>query len=147
MDGVFFSYSLHHVPREHRDGALAEAARVLKPETGFLYVMEPMLAGSMDAVYRPFHDETEVRTEAYEALKRAAAPRFAEARELRYHAPVHYENFAAFVKEMAGTTYSDFPRDRVETPEVEALFEAGRTDDGYVFTEHVRVNLYRGPRP
>ncbi len=142
MDGVFFSYSLHHVPREHMDGALAEAARVLKPETGFLYVLEPMLAGSMEAVYRPFHDETEVRTLAYDALRRVAAPRFAEARELRYREPVRYDSFATFVDEVVGTTYSDFPRERVDTPEVKAKFEAGRTDDGYVFTQHVRVNFY-----
>ena len=146
MDVVFFSYSLHHVPREYRDEALIEAARVLKPETGFLYVMEPMLVGSMDAVYRPFNDETEVRTEAYEALKRAAAPRFAEARELHYHEPVRYDSFAVFLEDVAGTTYSDFPRERVDTPEVNVLFEAGRTDDGYVFIEHTRVNLYRKTR-
>jgi ubiquinone/menaquinone biosynthesis C-methylase UbiE len=145
MDGVFFSYSLHHVPREFMDAALAEAARVLKPETGFLYVLEPMLAGNMEAVYRPFHDETEVRTLAYGALKRAAAPCFAEAREFRYRELVHYDSFATFVDEVAGTTYSDFPRERVDTPEVKALFEAGRTQDGYVFTQHIRVNLYRGP--
>ncbi len=147
MDGVFFSYSLHHVPREHMDGALAEAARVLKPETGFLYVQEPMLAGSMEAVYRPFHDETEVRTLAYTALRRAAVPRFAEARELRYREPVRYDSFATFVEEVAGTTYSDFPRERVDTPEVKAMFEAGRTDDGYVFTQHNRINLYRRLHP
>ena len=147
MDGVFFCYSLHHVPREHMDKALAEALRVLKPETGFLYVLEPMLAGSMEAVYRPFHDETEVRTLAYGALKRAVVPRFAEARELRYREPVRYDSFAAFVDEVAGTTYCDFPRERLETPEVKALFEAGRTDDGYVFTQHTRVNLYRRLHP
>ncbi len=147
MDGVFFSYSLHHVPREHMDGALAEATRVLKPETGFLYVLEPMLAGSMEAVYRPFHDETEVRTLAYDALRRAAAPRFAEARELRYRESVRYDSFATFVEEVAGTTYSEFPRERLDTPEVRAMFEAGRTDDGYVFTQHNRVNLYRRLHP
>ena len=147
MDGVFLSYSLHHVPREHMDGALAEAARVLKPETGFLYVQEPMLAGSMEAVYRPFHDETEVRTLAYDALRRTAAPRFAEARELRYRESVRYDSFATFVEEVAGTTYSEFPRERLDTPEVRAMFEAGRTDDGYVFTQHNRVNLYRRLHP
>ena len=147
VDGVFFSFSLHHVPAEHMDGALAEAARVVKPETGFLYVLEPMVVGSMEAVYRPFHDETPVRTLAYDALKRAAAPRFAKARELRYHEPVRYDDFATFVDGLTGTTYSDFPRESIETPEVEALFEAGKTDDGYVFTQHCRVNLYRGPRP
>ncbi len=146
-DGVFFSYSLHHVPRDHMDGALAEALRVLKPETGFLYVLEPMLAGSMEAVYRPFHDETEVRTLAYNALRRVAEPRFAEARELRYREPVRYDSFATFVEEVAGTSYSDFPRERLDTPEVRVLFEAGRTDDGYVFTQHTRVNLYRRLHP
>ncbi len=147
MDGVFFSYSLHHVPREHMDGALAEAARVLKPETGFLYVQEPMLAGSMEAVYRPFHDETEVRTLAYDALRRTAAPRFAEARELRYRESVRYGSFATFVEEVVGTTYSEFPRERLDIPEVRAMFEEGRTDDGYVFTQHNRVNLYSRLHP
>lgn len=147
VDGVFFSYSLHHVAREHMDGALAEAARVLKPETGFLYVLEPLLAGSMEAVYRPFHDETEVRTLAYHALGRTAAPRFAETRQLRYRELVRYDSFTSFIEEAAAITYCDFPRERLDTPEVKALFEAGRTDSGYVFTQHARVNLYRRPHP
>ena len=145
MDGVFFCYSLHHVPSEHMEEALAEAVRVLKPRTGFLFIMEPMLTGSLEAIYRPFHDETEVRTLAYRALERAAAPCFAEAQELRFREPVHYESFAIFVEQVAGTTYNDFPRESVETPEVAAMFEAGRTGDGYVFTQHTRINLYRRP--
>ena len=40
MDGVFFFRSLHHVPIDAMEAALAEAARVLKPD-GFLCVMEP----------------------------------------------------------------------------------------------------------
>ena len=146
-DGVFFSYSLHHVPREHMAGALAEAARVLKPETGFLYVLEPLLTGSMEAVYRPFHDETEARTVAYDAVQRHAAPRFARAREVWYREPVRYDSYEEFVEEIVGTTYSDFERDKVDTPEVRAAFEAGRTDDGFVFTQHARVNLFHGPKP
>ena len=90
-------------------------------------------------------DETEVRTLAYGALGRTAAPRFAEARELRYREPVRYDSFASFVEGIVGVTYCGFPRERVDTAEVRALFEAGRSDDGYVFTQHVRVNLYRTP--
>ena len=145
MDGVFFSYSLHHVPREHMDAALGEAVRVLKPQTGFLYVMEPMLGGDMEAVYRTFYDESAERALAYDAIKRTAAPRFAEAREVRFTEPVRYDSFASFVDEVAGTTYEEFPREKVDTPKTKAQFESGRTDNGYVFTEHVRVNLYRGP--
>ena len=145
LDGVFFSYSLHHVPREHMDQALAEAVRVLKPKTGFLYVLEPMLGGDMEAVYRAFHDESGERALAYDAVKRVAEPRFEEAREFRYHEPVRYDSFATFVDEVSGTTYEDFPRDKVDTPDVKAKFDVGRTDDGYVFTQHIRVNLFRGP--
>ena len=147
IDGVFFSYSMHHVPREHMAGALAEAVRALKPETGFLYVLEPLLSGSMEAVYRPFHDETEVRTLAYEAVQSHAAPRFAQAREVWYREPVRYDSYAEFVDGIVGTTYSDFGRTMVDTPGVRAAFEAGRTGDGFVFTQHARVNLFHGPKP
>jgi hypothetical protein len=47
--------------------------------------------------------------------------------------------------EMASTTYCDFPRERVGSTEVRAAFEAGRTEDGYIFTQHTRINLYRTP--
>ncbi len=147
VDGVFFSYSLHHVASEDMEGALAEAARVVRPETGFLYVLEPMLSGSMEAVYRPFHDETEVRTLAYDAVQRHAAPRFTRAREVWYREPVRYDSYEAFVEGVVSTTYSDFERARVDTPEVRAAFEAGRTDDGFVFIQHARVNLFHGPKP
>jgi len=145
MDGVFFSFSFHHVPRRHMDAALEEAARVLKPETGFLYVLEPMLEGSMEDVYRPFHDETEVRKEAYEALNRSAAPRFAVARELRYWETVNYDDFDTFVEEITGKTYSHFPRENVDTPIIRDLFERGKIEDGYEFIQHSRVNLYQNP--
>ncbi len=78
-----------------------------------------MLTGGLEALYRLFHDETAVRVLAYDA----------------------------FVDEVTGTTYNDFSREMLETPEVEALFESGRTEDGYVFTRHTRVNLYQKPRP
>lgn len=147
IDGVFFSYSLHHVPEEHMDGALAEAARVLKPETGFLFVLEPMLEGRLEAVYRAYRDETEARVLAYEALGRSATPRFAEAREFRFREDVRYDDFASYVEEVVGISYENFPRENVDVPEVKALFEAGRSGDGYVFTQHNRVNLYLGPKP
>ncbi len=145
MNGVFFSFSFHHIPREHMDAAIAEAVRVLKSDTGFLYVLEPMLVGSMEDVYRPFHDETQVRTQAYIALGRSAEQCFAEARELRYHETVHYDNFTTFVNEKTRSTYNNFSRDRVDTPNVRALFELGKTEDGYAFTQHSRVNLYLRP--
>src|SRR5579859_7990757 len=44
FDVVAFFNSLHHVPTESMDGALAEGARVLRPG-GALYVQEPLAQG------------------------------------------------------------------------------------------------------
>jgi len=147
IDGVFFTKSLHHVPGPLMNDALREAIRVLKPETGFLYVLEPLLTGTQEDIYRPFHDETEVRTLAYQALARSAAPHFKQAAEYCYHSSITYGDFAEFVDQVTGRTFCDFSRQDVDTAEVSALFERGKQDDGYAFTRHLRVNLFRQPTP
>ncbi len=143
IDGVFFKYSLHHVPADALDTALAEAARVLEPEAGFLYVAEPVMAGSYAELTKPFNDETKVRTLAYEALARGAARRFSEAREVHYAFWRSYPDFETFLVEKLGITYKDHQRSRIDTPEVRAMFEAGKGDGGYRFEFRLRVNLYR----
>ena len=144
MDGVFFKYSLHHVPQADMDRALAEAMRVLRPETGFLYVIEPVMAGRYSELSRLFHDETEVRISAYQALGRTVAPRFAMRREIHYGDWTEYENFDRFLEDKLGQTYNDHKRETVDTPAVRALFETGRNGDGYRFKYALRANYYRG---
>ena len=120
---------------------------MLKTETGFLYVAEPVMAGSYAELTRPFNDETEVRGLAYEALARGAAPCFREAREIHYAFPRTYPDFDTFLGEKLGLTYKDHQRSRIDTPEVRAMFEAGRDGDGYRFELQLRVNFYRGLEP
>jgi ubiquinone/menaquinone biosynthesis C-methylase UbiE len=145
-DGVFFFRSLHHVPIESMEAALAEAARVLKPEAGFLCVVEPGMTGTHFHVMRPFHDETRVRTEAQAALARVATRLFRREDRFQYVQFPRYPNFEALVARVLGQTFNDIQRDRVETPEVRARFEAGRSDEGdYVFEQPMLLNLYRGP--
>ena len=145
-DGVIFSYSLHRVPPDSTDTALQEAMRVLRPGEGFLCVLEPMLTGSMEAVWRLFHDETIARTRAYDALRRTASPRFAEDRELRFSEPVHYDDYAAFAAEAGDIPWVAWG-ENMGDPEAKAAvikaFEEGRTDRGYRFLQNVRVNFYR----
>jgi ubiquinone/menaquinone biosynthesis C-methylase UbiE len=143
IDGVFFKYSLHHVPAEAMDAALAEALRVLK-EDGFLYVTEPVMVGDYAEMTRPFNDETNVRRLAYEALARGAGPHFKRAHETRYCMRREYPDFETFVESRLGLTYNDHQRAQVDTPEVRASFEAGRNGDGYRFLMHLRVNFYQG---
>ena len=64
--------SLHHVPLDLLDAALAEVHRVLCPG-GLLYVSEPVFTGALNEVMRLFHDEQVVRAAALAALHRAIA--------------------------------------------------------------------------
>jgi ubiquinone/menaquinone biosynthesis C-methylase UbiE len=77
FDVVVFFNSLHHVPLDALDTALAEAARVLRPG-GVVYVQEPLARGSFFDLLRAVDDETAVRAAAQDALARAAAGRFTQ---------------------------------------------------------------------
>ncbi len=154
VDGVFFFRSLHHVPAGRMDDALLEAARVLKPGTGFLYVAEPGMTGSHFAVTRLFFDETEARNLAQAALARAAAARFGVAETAHYTQYLRYASFEALVARATGQTFNDIGREQVERDDVRALFEAARVDGedakdggGYIFEQPMLVDLYLGANP
>ena len=145
-DAVCFFRSLHHVPIENMDAALAEANRVLKPGSGFLCVVEPGMTGTHFPVMRPFHDETHVRNEAQTALRRTASQLFYDKSQYRYSMTPRYPDFEAMVARVTGQTFNNIHRDQVETDQVRALFEAGRTSDGdYIFDQPMLLDLYRRP--
>lgn len=145
VDGVFFFRSLHHVPGALMDKALAEAARVLKPD-GFLYVLEPGMEGNHFTMMRPFHDETEVRTLAQQALERTAEGLFEESGKYAYMMRPRHESFDAMVDQFTGMSFNAITREMMDVPEVREAFEAARADDGYVFDQPMLVNLYRRVR-
>ena len=145
VDGVIFGRSLHHVPEAAMRPALAEARRVLA-EGGFLYVLEPVMEGAFSAVMKPFHDETEVRRQAREALT-DSAPLFDRAREIHYEVERRFESHAAFVDLFSGLSYNSYGADAVRSETVKCLFEAGRTDAGdYAFVQPMRVDLFHTER-
>jgi ubiquinone/menaquinone biosynthesis C-methylase UbiE len=147
VDGVFFFRSLHHVPVAQMDAALAEAARVLKPANGFLCVVEPAMTGTYFPVMRPYNDETKVRTHAQAALRRTARAIFSDSEFFEYVQHPSYESFASLVTRVTGQTFNNINREHVETDEVRALFEAGKTaDHRYVFEQPLLLNLYRHPK-
>lgn len=146
-DGVFFFRSLHHVPRQHMDDALAEAARVLKPGAGFLCVVEPDTAGSHFPVIRPFNDETEVRGLAQAALARTARRLFAAEDAYAFVQHPRYASFEAMVAWFTGQTFNQISRAAIEQADVRETFEAGRGADGdYVFEQPMLLNFFRGAR-
>lgn len=147
IDGVFFFRSLHHVPIGRKEAALAEAARVLKPDSGFLCVVEPAMTGTNFKVMRPFHDETQVRTEAQAALNTAATRLFRSEERYQYVQFSRYQNFEAMVARVTGQTFNSIQRESVETYEVKSLFEAGRSNDGgYVFDQPMLLRTFIAAR-
>ncbi|MGB5077621.1 MAG: class I SAM-dependent methyltransferase [Sphingorhabdus sp.] len=146
VDGVLFFRSLHHVPVDEMDNALQEAVRVLKPISGFLWVVEPGMTGSNFQLMRPFHDETRVRTEAQAALARFSARNlFRNEAHYQYVQHPRHASFEEMVARVTSQTFNAITREMVENEEVRTLFEKGRTSQGdYTFEQPMLLNFYRG---
>lgn len=145
LDLVVFGSSLHHVPGDVMDTALAEAHRALKPGTGMLVVLEPEVDNTLARLMQPFHDETAVRRTAQAAIGRVAS-RFAERHTFVYDQTYRYPDFEAFVAEVVGARYNSHRRETAATPEVAALFAAGRNGLNFAFDHRMRADVLRGPR-
>lgn len=133
--------SLHHVPLDALDEALAETRRVLKPGA-HLYVSEPVYAGALNEIVRLFNDEQAVRRAAYQALQRAiAGGGWRPVLEHHFVMPVRYADFDDFERRMTGVTYADrrFSPDMRER--VRERFDALQPPPGEAFTRPMRVNL------
>lgn len=135
--------SLHHVPLDLLDQALAEVHRVLRPQ-GLLYVSEPVFAGALNEVMRLFHDEEVVRAAALRALRAAVASgAWEQVAELHFETPVHYRDFAEFEQRMISVTFVEHRLDAATLGAVRERFEPHMTADGAHFVRPMRVNLLR----
>jgi SAM-dependent methyltransferase len=141
-DGVLFFRSLHHVPIDLMDTALAEAARILKPG-GFLYIAEPALTGTYSIMTRPFNDETEVRTRAQQVLDATAPDLLGQPEKFFYTLRIQMSDFETMATSYITRSFNSMTRDMIDVPEVREKFAAGRCEDGYAFDQPMLVNLYR----
>jgi len=135
--------SLHHVPTDLMDAALAEIRRVLKPG-GLAYISEPVYAGDVNELLRLFHDERAVREAAFAAEQKALATgRLALVRQTFFLQPMHFEDFAQYEARILKVTHTDhrLSPDLLET--VRAKFAAHMTPDGATFHMPIRVDLLR----
>jgi SAM-dependent methyltransferase len=135
--------SLHHVPLDRLDRALAEIERVLVPG-GLLYVSEPVFAGEFNEVVRLFHDEEAVRKAAYAALQRAISNGLlAGVEEKTFDTPLAFTDFDDFFNRIVKVTHSDLTLVGETLAEVKRRFERHVTAEGARFVRPMRVNLLR----
>ena len=146
FDVVFMFKSLHHVPVDLMDRALAEIRRVLVPG-GLAYISEPIFDGDFNEVLRLFHDESRVRAAAFEAIERAVdSGSFELAAETFFKTPRVFASFAEFEDLVIRVSHSCFELSDKLHSKVRSRFERHMTDDGVHFTPPIRVDLLRRPR-
>ncbi|GAB6042410.1 class I SAM-dependent methyltransferase [Endothiovibrio diazotrophicus] len=144
-DLVVMFKSLHHVPVEAMERAMAEVARVLRPG-GFAYISEPVYAGDFNEVLRLFHDEREVREAAFAAVRRAVESGTLELAGQHFFQTVSlFADFAQFEERILNVTHTDHDLAPELHAEVKRRFEAHLTADGARFLTPIRVDLLRRP--
>jgi SAM-dependent methyltransferase len=148
FDVVVFFNSLHHVPEECVDRALAESARVLRPD-GLLYVQEPLADGDFFELTRLIEDETRVRDQAQEALGRAADGLFVELARREAAMTIPFADFEALCERLISVEPSRAVAIEEQATALRAAFDrVGRpAGSGREFDQPVRVNLLAPRRP
>ncbi|MCD8537115.1 MAG: methyltransferase domain-containing protein [Burkholderiaceae bacterium] len=149
FDGALMLKSLHHVPVDQMDAALAEVRRVLKPGSR-LYASEPVFDGPLNDIMRLFHDEGLVRQAAIDAIARACERGvFKRAEQIHFMTPVVFADFADFERRMMSMTHTTLAITPAIRAEVKQRFEAfakanqattGNTDE-VRFVRPMRVDL------
>lgn len=135
--------SLHHVPLDLMEQALAEVERVIRPG-GYWYVSEPVYEGDLNELMRVFNDEGTVRAAAQALLDRAADNgHWERVDDVYFDVPVAYRDFADFERRMVNVTYADRRFDEATRTRLLAIFERHMTADGARFVRPMHVTLLR----
>jgi ubiquinone/menaquinone biosynthesis C-methylase UbiE len=141
MDIVLMFKSLHHVPMDKMDQALAEVHRVLKPG-GLAYISEPIYAGEFNEMLRLFHDEQQVRAAAFAAVERAVSTNLMHlVTQKFFKTPMHFDDFNQFEEKVIKVTHTHHALSPALHDAVNAEFEKHMTATGANFFMPIRVDL------
>lgn len=144
FDGALMLKSLHHVPLDAMDAAVAEVARVVRPG-GWFYVSEPIFGGALNEIVRLYNDENTVRRAAQAALDRALADgtHWEVMAERRFAQPTHFQDWAEFEQRMLYPSFADHFITPALAARVRAAFLPHLTADGAHFVRPMHVRLLR----
>jgi len=139
IDGVFFSYSLHHVPAKLFAAIYAEVLRVLRPD-GFLYVLEPIDC-PLNQVMRLFHDEDALREAAWRSLHEMVVPKFSQMSQFTYYDERSFDSWDDFADQYSNRSFNslyaeaDVRRDEVR----EAFLRLGGPEHRFLTPKNVML--------
>lgn len=146
VDGVLFSYSLHHIPKDLYADVFKELHRILKPG-GFVFVMEPVASGDLNEVMRLFHEEAAVRQAAQEALDTFGIPNYSQTTVVEYKKAVEYDSWDDYESKYIGSSYNSgsYTAEDVKHPDVKKRFMEVGTPVDFKFKCPMKVTLLQGP--
>jgi len=141
-DLVLFVFSLHHVPRELLAGALGEARRLLKAGAS-LCIAEPIAEGANQYVMELYHDETDVRRAAADAMAEFARPYFQSEKVIHYRERRTFNSFDEFAAlAIAGTRFNSYTAEDVLSSAVRRRFNEMFAIHGCNFDLPIRLNIF-----
>ncbi|WP_226896403.1 class I SAM-dependent methyltransferase [Poseidonibacter ostreae] len=107
VDMIFMFKSFHHIPYDLMKKALKEIKRVLKPNA-LVYISEPLFKGEQNELIAMFHDEEQVRIDAFTHIKEAVeTEEFKLFREIFFQTEVTYKDFEDFKTKQMNLSYND----------------------------------------
>ncbi len=146
VDGVVFSYSLHHVPSDLYPQVFSECLRILKPD-GFLYIIEPVASGDLNEVMRLFHDEAQVRAQAQLAIEKHGVPNFASTEVFEYKLAKQYRSWEQFADGYAAKSFNTgYTEAQVRSDAVREKFISLGEPTQFAFESPMRATWLQGPR-
>ena len=95
FDLIFFFNSLHHINLHVIKKALNEGKRVTK-ETGHMFIIEPLSAGTFNEILKLVDDERSVRAKAYREISDFSQNSLTSNEEIFYEEQKEFNRFSEF---------------------------------------------------
>ncbi|MAC84798.1 MAG: SAM-dependent methyltransferase [Arcobacter sp.] len=141
VDMIFMFKSFHHIPYDLMKKALKEIKRVLKPNA-LVYISEPLFKGEQNELIAMFHDEEQVRIDAFTHIKEAVeTEEFKLFREMFFQTEVIYKDFEDFKTKQMNLSYNDNSISPQLEEKIEKKFNSYNNSNMVSFMKPFRVDI------
>ncbi len=141
VDAIFMFKSFHHIPYDLMKKALKEIKRVLKPNA-LAYISEPLFKGGQNELIAMFHNEEQVRIDAFEHIKEAVLnEEFKLFREIFFQTEITYKNFEDFKTKQMNLSYNNNSITKELEEKIENKFNSFNDGKETSFMKPFRVDI------